>query len=49
MLADGSFVSDTLRMVGRDMKSKQVGEGDVEEHVSDVEEHENDVARRADI
>lgn len=28
------FVSDTLRSVGRDMKSKDMDEDDVEEHVS---------------
>ena len=30
----GSFVSDTLRSLGRDMRSKQLDEEDVEEHVS---------------
>jgi len=29
-----SFVSETLRTVGRDMKSKDMDEDDVEEHVS---------------
>lgn len=29
-----SFVHDTLRTVGKDMKSREVGEQDVEEHVS---------------
>jgi double-strand break repair protein MRE11 len=28
------FVADTLRSVGRDMKSKDMDEDDVEEHVS---------------
>jgi len=32
--ADGSFVADTLRSVGKDMKSKDMDEEDVEEHVS---------------
>lgn len=32
--ADGSFVADTLRSVGKDMKSKEMDEDDVEEHVS---------------
>jgi hypothetical protein len=32
--ADGSFVADTLRSVGRDMNSKDMDEDDVEEHVS---------------
>jgi len=30
------FVSDTLRSVGRDMKSKDMDEDDVEEHVSHI-------------
>ena len=30
------FVSDTLRSVGRDMKSKDMDEDDVEEHVSSI-------------
>jgi hypothetical protein len=29
-----SFVHDTLKTVGRDMKGREVGEQDVEEHVS---------------
>ena len=32
--ADCSFVADTLRSVGKDMKSKDMDEDDVEEHVS---------------
>jgi len=32
--ADDSFVADTLRSVGKDMKSKDMDEDDVEEHVS---------------
>lgn len=33
-VADRSFVADTLRSVGKDMKSKDMDEDDVEEHVS---------------
>ena len=34
--ADDSFVADTLRSVGKDMKSKDMDEDDVEEHVSHI-------------
>lgn len=38
-VADCSFVADTLRSVGKDMKSKDMDEDDVEEHVSCVFVH----------
>ncbi|WWC73429.1 DNA repair protein (mre11) [Kwoniella pini CBS 10737] len=33
------FVSDTLKMVGRDMRSKEVDEEDVEDHMLQAKEH----------
>lgn len=35
-MADPSFVADTLKAVGRDMRGKEVHDEDVEEHVSEV-------------